>query len=1109
MTAPAPQFLPADEGARRRIREGITENLCVEAGAGTGKTTVLVDRIVNIIRAGEARVDEIAVMTFTEKTATELAARVRLGLDDAALTATGEEAERIAAAIGHLSRAHIETIHAFAASLLKERPIEAGLDPGFEVLVDLHRELHVEAAYDEWLTGQMTATSPPEALLHALNLQLDVKQIRAAAEHLQRHRDLLPVAAYERHPEIMPASIVDELAERVEAVRHLLPVDPEDGAHKSREELATLVAALAAARERPSAFHRTIVAPHSISAHKGNQRNWPHRDHCVEVKAALEDCLKILKAVKDTLRQNGTADVIEWLQEFVAWYDARRKAEGKADYEDLLVWARNLLRDSPEVRAYFQQKYRRVLVDEFQDTDPLQVEMILYLCANELTEKDALKLTLRPGSLFVVGDPKQSIYRFRRADIAMYDTVRTSLFASEMTVPLSQNFRSVPPIIEWVNRVFDQLIRREEHVQPQYIPLHARANLPPHPWPPVQLLELGDATSLKIDQMRRLEAEGIARLLRDAITDGRWQVRGTDDVLRNAGWRDVAILIARRTNITVYEDALRRAGIPYRHEGARTFFAQQAVRELIAVLRAIDDPTDSVAAIAALRSAAFGCSDEELFLHRAAGGGFDFLRVRGEAVGPVADALRRLRAFSRLRSRRAETEDRLSTGSLPELVRAVIDQTRLVEFAMLQPQGDQAAANLLKMIDQAREFAGASGGGLRAFVRWLKENVDREADDQEATISEDTDDVVRMVTIHASKGLEFPVVVFANQETNPADRTETIAERVGGRRLHVKLGSAADGFVTPGWDVALAREAAQRAAEEQRLLYVAGTRARDVLVVPFFSPGPKPAANRGKALAQHLRDAGAYVGESVRADSGEPLPARAPVFRIANRTAPAADSARIAGERAAWEAGRHRHLVATREGLRIVTATSLKPEWDAASAHQDEGVRRGRAADFGIAVHSMLERLDFGRPQDIDTLAAAAAREHGMEQRAQEMAATVRAALGSAVMARAMASPRLLREVGFVAPLPDGADGVAEGRIDLMFEEDGGIVVIDYKTDRTEEPERYETQAMVYAWAAHRATGLPVREVVLLFARTGAERAFACHPGFMSRADAMMALAHR
>jgi ATP-dependent helicase/nuclease subunit A len=735
--------------------------------------------------------------------------------------------------------------------------------------------------------------------------------------------------------------------------------------------------------------------------------------------------------------------------------------------------------------------------------------MIVRICAEEDPGADWRAATLRPGSLFVVGDPKQSIYRFRRADIGMYDDVKRGLFAG-VTHEIAQNFRSVRPIIDWVNKTFAAVMHREEGVQPAYIALEHHPDF-----------KAGDGAVTYLDasvtgsarDVRKAEADAIVALIERAIGRGDWRVR--DRVTqedRAATHRDVAVLIPNRTELWVYEQAFARAEMPYRHEGGRTFFARQEVRELVAILRAIDDPSDGVATVAALRSSAFGCSDEELFAYRERGS-FDRDYVPDDAEGEVAAALRVLREFSRARP----------TTPLPDLIRDVLGRTRLVEFAMLQPQGDQVAANLLKVIDQARAFIDARGGGLRGFVRWLKSNIDRASDirygaapEAEAAISEESDDVVRILTVHAAKGLEFPIVVFANMDTGRGSYTTVIPmPNGGGPSLEMRIGAKGDGFQTPGFEAAGALEEAHEKAEDQRLLYVATTRARDRIIVPLMSPPAGRSSNGKRDTLNTLLRRGGVEEIAVRMDAaelqrvGEDLP----VWRRPPAPASTDAARRVLASRDEWEADHDAAIARANAPMLVRTATSMKLDEDA-PASAEGTIRRAKAAEFGTAVHALLERIDLRRPEDAPAIAAAVAREHSLIGREGEIAEVAARALGADVVRRALASRRLLRETPFTSALPaDGPPGLAEGRIDLLFEEDGGLVIVDFKTDNVTAAEArarvagdYRRQGLVYAWAAKHATGMEVREVVFLFARPepALECRIAVDGAFMDEAEALM-----
>jgi ATP-dependent helicase/nuclease subunit A len=1097
------QFVPADQNVRDAIRTRVDINMCVEAGAGTGKTTVLVDRVAFLLEEGHADVRELAVITFTEKAAAELAARLREKLEAAQADAEGERLARIEAAIAGMNLAHIETIHAFAASLLRERPVEARIDPNFTVLDTLPQQLEFERAYSEWLTAEMAQEPPPAALVDALDLGLDFRALREAAQLIEANRDILPLEPYAL-PDADVAGVValvHDAARELSEMRQHCEVES-DGALLNIGRIEQLSRTLGALADTPESLPRAIATAERLRQGVGARRNWRHDYQCDAAKKIIERVRRALNGCADALRQRASAALVEWLQGFVDAYERRRRAAGQATFDDLLIRARDLLREDAAVRRHFQRRYRRILVDEFQDTDPVQVDLLLLLCMDDDGGYAWPTAPLRPGSLFVVGDPKQSIYRFRRADITMYDRVRRQAFPDAPRA-LVQNFRSVPGIIAWVNETFGGVLTREDGVQAGYVPLIEHPHLPGGDAAVTLVRGTVDVSGQgAATEIRRAEGAALASLVRRGVEGGDWMLRdGTA-----ARYRDVTVLIPTRSDLYLYEDAFARAGVPYRHEGGRSFFERQEVRELIALLRAIDDPSDGVAAVAALRSAAFGCSDEELVQYRSAGGRFDAVTVRDDARGPVGAALRELRGFARRRH----------AMTLPDLVRAVIDESRLVEFAMLQPDGGQTGANLMKVIDQARAFADAGAGGLRAFVRWLRENVARVTDETDATISEDTDDVVRIITVHAAKGLQFNVVVFANMASERPNRTQAIADRER-RRLHMKLGKRDDGFMTPGFADAEAIEERHTRAEEVRLLYVAATRARDRLVVPLFTKADDPvqrdwAQKPPKCLNDWLRIAGAFDGDAaLDAATLPPLPEDEPTWRGADIDA-AEGAAAVASEREAWANAHNALLAAASAPLDVRTATGLKPEWARVDA-SGETMRRGRAVDFGNAVHALLEQIDLADADALPRAVAAVAAEHGMSARAGEMERVARNAMESPCVQRALRSRRLLREAPFglaLPPIDGGGERFAEGQMDVLFEEDGGLVVVDFKTDDVRPAEvepraaLYRGQALIYAHAAQAATGMPVREVVLLFARLPHEHRFVVDDAFMAEARALL-----
>ena len=451
-------------------------------------------------------------------------------------------------------------------------------------------------------------------------------------------------------------------------------------------------------------------------------------------------------------------------------------------------------------------------------------------------------MVLQPGKLFVVGDPKQSIYRFRRADIGMYDQVRRLVAGQPdgtgALKAISQNFRTTPAVVNWVNNVFAGVFDddREEGRQPGY--QWVEPYRLPVEGPRVAVL-LGDdfgSAAGAAEAARRAEGQALAALLL-AMHDeepGDWAVQdreaegGDAEAVRAPRWGDVAILFRATTGLETYEQALREAGVPYRVDGGKSYFARREVDDALLCLRAVDDPADGPAVYGALHSSLFGFSDDDLFLFWAAGGRFDLFAAQPEGHAAVAEALATLRA---LHARRASSEPH-------ELTTELLRVTRASEvLAATGSGGPQAIANLEKLVDRARAFSGAGGLGLGAFLAWAAEAGDA-AGEQESQVDDDGD-VVHLLTIHKAKGLEYPIVILAGGALGGGGGGgEPIVDREE-RRLAIKLkaelpGAPARDLEPRRYTALKEREKLMEASEARRLLYVAATRARDRLVVTCF-----------------------------------------------------------------------------------------------------------------------------------------------------------------------------------------------------------------------------------------------------------------------------------
>jgi ATP-dependent helicase/nuclease subunit A len=1073
----------SDQSARDRIATDLGANLCVEAAAGTGKTTVLVERVTNLLARGAVNVDELVVITFTEKAAAELATRVRDSLERRAADADGAGRERLLTAARDLYRAHIETIHSFATALLRERPVEAGIDPLFEVLEGLAGGIDFDAAYERF-QDELLAEPRPEVEL-ALRRGFGLAELREACSHLHEHRYLLPLT----YPSVGAADvdaavadlrrIADELRELL--VRHSPPGD--DRAVPIVAGIIDWVDALtardAAERERWLLFR----APARTDLNAGSAANWGGEKH--RVKTLQSEYREAVSTACAELRRGALLGILPHVERFVEEYAADRKRRGRANFDDLLFWARDLLSESEPARAYFRRRFRAVLIDEFQDTDPVQAELALLLTSDDEPGADWHALRPAPGRLTVVGDPKQSIYRFRRADVAVYDRVRTTALAGG-NEQISTNFRSNPDLLGGLNAAFDQILQAEPGVQPANVRFAAPGDADPARRAPIVVAE--GTFEGKADETRAEEARVIAGLLHTARRDG-WEVRDREGgSWRPCRWGDMAVLMPARTGIENYESALADAGIPYRHEGSKDFFERDEVRDLIWVLSAIDDPTDRLALVGALRSSAFAINDEELVIHVAEAGPLNYRSPRRGPSDAVNEALEELRDLHRMRR----------NLSLAEVVRRVVERTRLVEFALTRPDGEQGAANLLAIVDDARLFAAAGGGGLRPFIRHLRDSMEEESIEIEATVAEETDDVVRIMTAHGAKGLEFPIVALANLGGGSTAQASPVP-REDESFLHFRVGAKSPGrsgwFETPGYDGIWEAEKRYGDAERLRLLYVAATRARDYLLVPCVTGRHEAKgllstlvwALPGDDALVEVRDAEAVAAPAV--DHEQPRP----VQDAAAEAAVAARESWIAERQALRNRpGHEREIEIASSRERAVGPLAAEVATFGASLL----VADGPPIPVGDAVHMVMERVSLPDASDLDAIADDVCLEGDIYDQKDDVVAMCRACLEAPSVRQALAGGRWWREVPFVLARGDGLGGpLATGRVDMVYEDAAGLVVIDYKTDKDATAETAEAhardkhsgQAEIYAQALSAATGICVREVAFVYCKVGVE----------------------
>ena len=838
---------------------------------------------------------------------------------------------------------------------------------------------------------------------------------------------------------------------------------------------------------------------------RGRQVDWERdpfsgKNACTVLKDLLAELDERVSRELHAARQYALISILRELRKFVLDYAiARRDADGRAEFHDLLVWTDELLRDNIEVRDRFRRRFTHLLIDESQDTDPIQAEIAMFLAeavkANaepERRPRDWEDITPERGKLFVVGDPKQSIYRFRRADVNQMYELRNRMGGE--TVELTQNFRSQKPVTAWVNYLFAKWLGEgdadtEGHIQAAYPKggMEARWQADTsHQYKPQVWALADEATDADMDSVREMESEDIARLVHH-IVRAPWQVldqgaaNDESESYRSATYADICILMPRRTGLRQLELALEDSGVPYRLESASLVFETQEILDLMNCLRAIDNPSDQVATVAALRSPAFGCSDVELLLHHESGGSFNY-RARRESRGhgPVTDALDVLAEYHR---RRVEDSPSL-------LIDRFIRGRLLMEAAASHPRMREQWRRYRFMVEQARLFSGAAESGknsLRAFLEWLQSQIDEDARVTEMPVPEEDEEAVRVMTIHGAKGLEFPIVVLTGINSPPRYATGPVLFDRNNRRVEVGVGSQRNRIATPGYEEMAEREALVQKAEQVRLMYVATTRARDHLVLSLRRTARGSRGSAATQISEYMKDS-PELWEPAPLASPEATPIQA------DPAAPPSVDHSLEGRRQ-WleqrkklleEMGRPSFVAATALDRRDTDAHLVSDSAEKAAQEPAEPWRRGRAGTLiGRALHVVLQSADLETGSDIDAWAKAQSVVEGIPDSEREIAELARRAIESPTVRRALGSGRYWREVPVAVPVGEGS---IQGFIDLLFEEDGELVVVDYKTDDLREEaenaiDRYRIQGAAYALALQKATGKPVKEVIFLFPR--------------------------
>jgi ATP-dependent helicase/nuclease subunit A len=1098
--------------------------LLLAASAGSGKTSVLVERFVRSVVEDGLRPAQVLAITFTDKAAGELRSRVR-----ARLLELGErEAAR------DTEGAWVMTFHGFCARVLRAHAVAAGIDPAFAVLDEAGARALRREAFDTALAGFLADRDDGTARLDALDLVAAFGPDRLADMVGEAHGELR--SRGQTRPALPPAPPVDLASARAElesaargaaaalaAARSLATIDRArtavDACLRTLEELAEGDAAPIAALEA-AAFKAGGVA--ELKA-----------DACERYLRAHET---FAAACRDARARPALALVDELLGRYADAYAAAKRAGSSVDFDDLELLTRDLLARSPAAAAGYAGRFERIMVDEFQDTNPLQLEILGFL------DRD---------NVFTVGDELQSIYGFRHADVGVFRARRAELEGHGRTATLRTSFRAHPEILETIDAAFAGAhagawtpLRPGRDDPPADAPLVELLVTDGGEWPAAAVAELGDGLP-GAPAPRHAEARLVAQRIAELVRDG------------EADPGDVVVLLRAATDMALYERAIELEGLGTLPSGGRGWWGRRQVQDLCCYLGSLANPRDEASLLGLLASPLVGASSDALALLALAARRSERATLWDALNDPATAVPERDRdVLAAFRGWFTAERERAPRLGLDELLARVVRRTGYDLHVLALPGGARHLANVHKLFRLAAAFEARRGHDVRGFIDLATAELEADAREPDAPVDLADLQAVRLMTIHAAKGLEFPVVVVADLGRRGTNRQPDLL--VDGDRVGLRLvGMDGTSERTLGFDAIAGERRVAAEAEERRVMHVAMTRAEERLILsgaidlekgwPAAGPGAAPLSWIGPSLLPDLGAVSALAPDTVRewTEDGHAGRVRAALNAPATlgrvlALGPAAPGEQLAlrfGEAAEVPTGEAGPATAAPETMAEPRGADLGDAWAAPAPgppppatlsytalarytacpyrfHLERGLglpeqeppehlRDAEAPAAGLdpllrgtLVHELLEGLDPGGPvpgeDDVQALAATYEVELGADDVA-DLLAMVAAFAGSPLAARLAGAAEVHREHAFAFPLGDAAPLIT-GVVDAVaIERDGAHLVVDYKSDHVEGADlealveaSYGAQRRIYALACLRA-GAPAVEVVHLFLERAAE----------------------
>jgi ATP-dependent helicase/nuclease subunit A len=1054
--------LVLDQAARDKIKYELNTNFLVEAGAGSGKTTSLVDRMVNLIYTGTAKIEEIVAITFTRKAADELKVRFQAKLEDAWKKEQDLDILfRLGVAMQNLERCFLGTVHAFCAKLLRERPIEAGLDLNFKELEEADDADVLEEAWQRYLSVVME--NAPEKIKILEELGISVDQLFPWLKDLKEYSDVDWVTEKLPKPDLFEE--YQSFMNLMKEAKKCIPDEEPDKGYDTLQDV--ILTALKKDRFMDHSKEKNILFIFELFNKNLTvvQKRWSTNEDAKFYRDKVSTHFEVkIKPLLQAWKEYGHYRIVGFIKDSLEVYDQLKKERSLLNFQDLMIYTSKLLKENAEVRSYFQGKYRYLLVDEFQDTDPIQAEIMFYLAAENIHEKNWTSCRPRLGSLFVVGDPKQAIYRFRRADIDTYNRVKQLMEEHNGEVlQLTMNFRSLDSVTKELNTVFEKhLPEVESDYQAAYRPLNSFHEDQGNGFSGIKRLSV-PADFTKKEEVVLHDAENIALTIKSLMNQG-------------YSAKDFMVLTRYNDGVATYSNMIESMGIPVSISGEVILGETREFQDLWILLKSFLDPTDEVGFVSVLRGIFFGFSDEELYQWKQAGGRFTFYSdVPGDLASEIKSkfelALNKLQLCQKLIRNLTPTS----------AIERILEEIGFYPLLVHNGRKKRTFKSLLQIVERLRKLEAEGNTTYKQAVDALTSLIFEKT---EVANLEEEADAVRIMNVHKAKGLEARFVFLAHpaKTVNPESYLSKHIKREdqsskGYFAFQVKSGFQSKEIAIPlDWEEHKVEELKYLTEEELRIIYVAATRAENALIISSNGNNKK---NPWSLLFEMEAIEELEIPE-LEAGSGERPEHEVTLAEFQAKTV----SKNLWLEFSKEKTYEHWSPTKDKEGIDFTIERES-----------------GGGKDWGTLVHDVLEKAVQG--YDLSNYIKQALNKYNLpEEREVEVKVYLQQLKESPLWSELLIAEEVLTEVPFSLKVEKGhklysmitndpeekQPYFVKGVIDLIYKKADGWTIVDYKTDRAKHDEDYEKlrdyyrgQLEFYRGVWEEMTGEPVARQYLYF----------------------------